>query len=97
MSELEAGAPLAPVIATLGRLYSITEAAEILNVPRTWLRDKVTARAVPHTRLGRHVRFSDAHLAAIIQAGEKGAAVPAPRVEPSTIRRRRATRETRGY
>lgn len=41
------------------RLYSIREAAEVLNVPYTWLRDKVTARQVPHTRLGRHVRFTD--------------------------------------
>ncbi|HEX3827274.1 MAG TPA: helix-turn-helix domain-containing protein [Sporichthyaceae bacterium] len=55
----------------IGPLYSISEAAQILNVPRTWLRDKVTARAVPHTRLGRHVRFTDAHLAAIIERGEQ--------------------------
>jgi len=54
-------------------LYTITEAAERLNVPRTWLRDKVTARAVPHTRLGRHVRFTDAHLEAIITAGAQAA------------------------
>ena len=53
------------------RLYSIDEAAEVLNVPRTWLRDKVTAGAVPHTRLGRHVRFTDAHLAQIVAAGER--------------------------
>lgn len=53
------------------RLYSITEAAELLNVPRTWLRDKVTAREVPHTRLGRHVRFTEAHLADIVAAGQR--------------------------
>ncbi len=39
------------------RLYSISEAADVLSVPFTWLRDKVTAGQVPHTRLGRHVRF----------------------------------------
>lgn len=50
-------------------LYTITEAAERLNVPRTWLRDKVTARAVPHTRLGRHVRFTEEHLSEIVSAG----------------------------
>jgi excisionase family DNA binding protein len=55
----------------IGPLYSITEAAQILNVPRTWLRDKVTARAVPHTRLGRHVRFTEAHLAEIIDDGQQ--------------------------
>jgi excisionase family DNA binding protein len=53
------------------RLYSIKEAAEVLNVPFTWLRDKVTARQVPHTRLGRHVRFTEAHLAEIVADGER--------------------------
>lgn len=75
------------------RLYSIEEAAQILNVPRSWLRDKVTARAVPHTRLGRHVRLTDAHLAAIIAIGERAAA---PRYLPEAsatgrLRRRPAS------
>jgi excisionase family DNA binding protein len=56
---------------SVGRIYSIAEAAEALNVPRTWLRDKVTAGAVPHTRIGRHVRFTEAHLARIVAAGER--------------------------
>jgi excisionase family DNA binding protein len=55
----------------VGRLYTIAEAAEVLNVPATWLRDKVTAGAVPHTRLGRHVRFTEAHLEEIVAAGER--------------------------
>lgn len=53
------------------RLLSIPEAAEVLNVPVSWLRDKVTARQVPHTRIGRHVRFTAEHLAAIVAAGEQ--------------------------
>jgi excisionase family DNA binding protein len=56
----------------MDRLYTIDEAAEALNVPRTWLRDKVSARAVPHTRLGRHVRFTEAHLTEIVLVGEQG-------------------------
>lgn len=52
-------------------LMTIAEAAEYLNVPFTWLRDKVTARAVPHTRLGRHVRFTEEHILEIIAAGER--------------------------
>lgn len=74
------------------RLYSITEAAELLNVPRTWLRDKVTAREVPHTRLGRHVRFTEAHLVDIVAAGERRTG-PAARPIPSQtgrLRRRAA-------
>lgn len=52
------------------RLLTIAEAAEYLNIPTTTLRDKVTQRAVPFTRIGRHVRFTADHLAAIIAAGE---------------------------
>lgn len=76
------------------RLYSIREAAEVLNVPVSWLRDKVTARRVPHTRLGRHVRFTDAHLADIVAAGERSAQlVPelVAAVSPTGRRRRRAS------
>lgn len=52
-------------------LRTIAEAAAFLGIPETTLRDKVTARQVPHTRIGRHVRFSADHLAEIIAAGEQ--------------------------
>jgi excisionase family DNA binding protein len=55
-------------------LLTIDEAARRLNVPRSWLRDRVTAGQVPHTRLGRHVRFAPEHLAQIISEGELRAA-----------------------
>lgn len=54
-----------------GPLRNIAEAAEFLGIPPSTLRDKVTARLVPHTRIGRHVRFTEEHLAAIIAAGEQ--------------------------
>ena len=73
------------------RLYSMKEAAEVLNVPFTWLRDKVTARQVPHTRLGRHVRFTEAHLAEIVAEGERPVAVAAPVSLTGRRRRRRAS------
>lgn len=63
---------------------TIAEAATFLNIPPTTLRDKVTARAVPFTRIGRHVRFTTEHLTAIIAAGES----PALR-RPATRRRAR--------
>lgn len=53
------------------QLLTFTEAAKFLNVPESWLRKKVAARAVPFTRLGRHVRFSEEHLLSIIQQGEQ--------------------------
>jgi len=71
------------------RLLTIDQAAERLGVPRTWLRDKVSARAVPHTRLGKHVRFTAAHLASIVAAGEQEvtvaeAASPVPAAPSAT-------------
>jgi excisionase family DNA binding protein len=45
-------------------------AAEWLDIPEKTLRVYVAARKVPHTRVGRHVRFSQAHLDAIVAAGD---------------------------
>jgi excisionase family DNA binding protein len=73
------------------RLYTIREAAELLNVPFTWLRDKVTARQVPHTRLGRHVRFTEAHLAKIVAEGDRPVVAAAPVAPTGRRRRRRAS------
>lgn len=50
--------------------WDIEEAAERINIPASWLRDKVTAEAVPHTRVGKHVRFTEAHLLQILADGE---------------------------
>lgn len=46
------------------------EAAAWLGVSVSWLEKKVAAREVPHTRLGRSVRFSADHLAEIVADGE---------------------------
>ncbi len=51
-------------------LFTIAEAAASLRVPEGWLRKKVTAGAVPHTRLGKHVRFTAEHLRRIVSDGE---------------------------
>jgi excisionase family DNA binding protein len=76
-------------------LLTITEAADVLNVPYNWLRVKVTERKVPHTRIGKHVRFTEQHLQQIIASGEIAAlkddhqaARPGPRMRGR--RRRRA-------
>lgn len=62
------------------RLLTISEAAAELNVPENWLRKKVSAGQVPHTRIGRHVRFTEEHLRQIVTAGEQ------PVLRPSTTR-----------
>lgn len=53
------------------RLLTIQQVAELLNVPERWVRDKVTQRAIPFTRIGKHVRFTREHLKEIIRQGEQ--------------------------
>jgi excisionase family DNA binding protein len=72
---------------TTVRLLTIAEAATYLNVARSWLRDRVSTHQVPHTRLGRHVRFSPEHLAQIVSDGEQP--IAAPRASALTSRPRR--------
>lgn len=43
---------------------SIDGLADLLNVGRSWVRNKVTAREIPHRRVGRHVRFAPEDIAA---------------------------------
>ncbi|MFG2165555.1 helix-turn-helix domain-containing protein [Micromonospora chersina] len=40
------------------RWLDIDQYADLLGVPRTWVRDKVTSREIQHRRVGRHVRFA---------------------------------------
>lgn len=70
----------------MGPLKTIEQAADWLGVPRRWLVDAVTARQVPHTRVGKHVRFADHHLEAIVAAGEQQV-----RNDPSPVARQEAT------
>lgn len=72
------------------RLLTITDAAVELNVPESWLRKAVSARRVPFTRLGRHVRFTDAHLDAIVTTGEHAVVEVMNESGLSHRRRRRA-------
>jgi len=80
-------------------LKNYAQAAKWLGVPQTWLEAKVQAGEVPHTRLGKHVRFTQEHLDAIVRAGERPvtddvipAALPGePRVLRPVRRRPRVT------
>lgn len=49
------------------RLLTIPEAARVLAVPESWLRERVRLRRVPHRRLGKHVRFSAGDLEQIVE------------------------------
>lgn len=61
-------------------LLNFAQAAERLNVKESWLRSKVAAQVVPHVRLGRHVRFSEANLAQIVADAEKPPLAPRRRL-----------------
>ncbi|MFV2199087.1 helix-turn-helix domain-containing protein [Nocardiopsis sp. LOL_012] len=47
-------------------MLTIPEAARVLAVPESWLRERVRLRRVPHRRLGKHVRFTAADLERIV-------------------------------
>ncbi len=53
------------------RLYTPAEAAQVLRVPESWLRKKAAARVIPCTFVGKHLRFSSADLAEIVEAGAR--------------------------
>lgn len=43
-------------------LLTASEAAQLLNVPASWLLAKARGGQVPHHRLGRYVRFAEDEL-----------------------------------
>ena len=43
-------------------LYDYDQAAAILNIPVTWLSERVRKKAIPHKKLGHYVRFAPADL-----------------------------------
>lgn len=49
-------------------LYTPAQAAELLQVPESWLRRRAGARRVPCSFLGKHLRFSRADLEAIVRS-----------------------------
>ena len=57
-------------------LRNYDEAAAWLGVARSWLEAEVQAGRVSHTRLGKHVRFTQEHLDELIARGEERAVWP---------------------
>lgn len=50
-------------------LITQDELAALLRVPKGWVVKAVTAREIPFTRVGRHVRFSRENVRAIHEQG----------------------------
>jgi excisionase family DNA binding protein len=51
-------------------LYSIPEAALKLHLPPKWFYERTRKNAIPHRRFGKHIRFSESDLEAIIRNAE---------------------------
>lgn len=51
-----------------GRLLTVLQAAEVLNTSPRFVRRLVEERRIPFHKLGRHVRITEADLAAFIAA-----------------------------
>lgn len=53
-------------------LYTPAAAAERLTIGESWLRRKAGQRLIPCTFVGKHLRFTDEDLSAIVAAGRRG-------------------------
>jgi hypothetical protein len=68
-----------------GELHTVAETAQILKVRESWLKTKASARLVPCTFVGKHLRFSDDDIAEIMRVGAR---------QPVMRRRRSASNGT---
>ncbi|ADJ43281.1 hypothetical protein AMES_1458 [Amycolatopsis mediterranei S699] len=69
-------------------LHTPAAAAERLTVGESWLRRKAGQRLIPCTFVGKHLRFTEDDLRAIIAAGHRG---PSNRDQTGRPGRRRRT------
>lgn len=69
------------------------QAAEVLGMPYTTLRDMVTKRLVQHRRVGKHVRFAPEDMAAIKQQAFEPAITATPSRATARIRAPRVPRQ----
>jgi excisionase family DNA binding protein len=63
-TELEFGA-------AVGELLKVEGLARLLQVSEAWVRKGILERTLPHTKIGRNIRFTPAQVQQIIQAGER--------------------------
>lgn len=67
-------------------LRDIKAAAGILGISPHTLAKQVTARTIPFRFIGRHVRFTEEDLAAIVEAGKRTPETVPSRTEVTAIR-----------
>lgn len=61
-------------------------------MPVRWIETAVQPRRIPHTRIGKHVRFAPDHVAELIAAGEQPVTVPAQLHAAVPLHHRRRSR-----
>ena len=66
--------------------YTEAEAAERLNLPLTWIAKERRAGRIPHQKFGRHIRYTDDHIAAILKRHEVQAAGDPAGLTPGSAR-----------
>jgi len=61
-----------------GRLYTVSQAANILHLPETWIYERTRKDAIPFRKMGKYIRFTDSDLAAILRMCSRGPQDPSP-------------------
>lgn len=60
-------------------MYTVTQAAQILGLPITWIYERTRKKAIPHHKFGKYIRFTASDIAAILSSFSRG---PKPEVGP---------------
>jgi excisionase family DNA binding protein len=55
-----------------GRFYTISQMAELLNLSSNWFYERTRKDAIPFHKLGKHIRFTESDLAAILKMCSRG-------------------------
>ncbi len=53
-------------------LLGVREIATILNVPKSWVYDRVRVKAIPFYKIGKYLRFDTLEVQAWLEAQRKG-------------------------
>jgi excisionase family DNA binding protein len=59
------------------RLYTVVEAAKMLDLPTSWIYQRTRKDAIPFHKFGKYIRFTTSDLAEILAAYSRGPKKPA--------------------
>ena len=72
MNNTNAPAEALTILPTNGRLYTISEMAELLNLSPNWFYERTRKDAIPFHKLGKHIRFTESDLETILKMCSHG-------------------------